>query len=302
MVRVKLILGLSVLFIGNFVSAQSKNIVEAAGDLGLNTLLSLAGQFPDIVTALSETQGITVFAPTDRAFAKLPAATLNALQNDPAALKSVLLYHVSPESILTSQLPNGASKFPTLGGGQVQLDKSPMMRMSRPMVTVNGIRLCRSDLRASNGIVHTIDSVIIPPTENMLDLVVGDPELSTLTTAVTEAGLASAFQGEGPLTLFAPTNAAFEKLPQGTLQTLLQNPDQLANILKGHVASGALYKSGLKGKSVQTLAGNMVMTYNKSPHHSTYVYVDRTNPAKIVAPDTTATNGVVHKIDTVLVP
>jgi len=298
---------------------EMKNIVEAADDLHLNTLLSLAGQFPDIVKALSETENITLFAPTDEAFAKLPKETLDNLLNDPDALRSVLLYHVSPELIFTSQLEKEETSFPTLGGEVIRVNKypmkmPPMMRHMMPlmpggphmqlpsMVFVNGIQLCGCDLEASNGLIHTIDSVLIPPTENMLEIVSSDPDLSTLTTAVKKAGLASAFDGEGPLTLFAPTNAAFDLLPEGALDALLEDPDKLADILKGHATSMVLYHNGMKGKAVETLANTKVETWNKNPRFGTFVFVNKDDPAMIVKPDITATNGVVHKIDKVLVP
>jgi uncharacterized surface protein with fasciclin (FAS1) repeats len=122
------------------------------------------------------------------------------------------------------------------------------------------------------------------------------PELSTLVTAIKAAQLVSTLQGQGPFTVFAPTNAAFEKLPAGQLEDLLkpENRDKLAAILKGHVISGRVKAADVKTGTVQTLDGNDVEITVKNGKVTF-------GEATVVATDLNAGNGVVHEIDTVVI-
>lgn len=136
--------------------------------------------------------------------------------------------------------------------------------------------------------------------KTIVDLAVATPQLSTLVAAVTAAGLADALSGPGTLTVFAPTNDAFEKLPAGTVETLLmpENKDKLTEILTYHVSGSYYPASALLGQRgrVPTLQGD-------------YLHVNATGGSVMIdgnstvtAPDIMASNGVVHLIDTVLLP
>lgn len=129
------------------------------------------------------------------------------------------------------------------------------------------------------------------------------PTLSTLVTAVKAADLVSTLQSEGPFTVFAPTNAAFEALPAGTLDTLLkpENKDQLASILKYHVVSGKVLAADLKdGQVVPTVQGENLTV--KLADGMAYLIDAKGNQIKIVKTDIDAGNGVVHVVDGVLLP
>ena len=122
------------------------------------------------------------------------------------------------------------------------------------------------------------------------------PKLSTLVTAIKAAALVSALQGQGPFTVFAPTNEAFAKLPAGTLDNLLkpENRDKLAAILKGHVIKGRVKAADVKAGKVQTLEGNDVEIAVRNGKVSF-------GDATVVATDMIAGNGVIHEIDTVVI-
>jgi len=136
-----------------------------------------------------------------------------------------------------------------------------------------------------------------PESKNIVEIAAGNPDFSTLVTAVTEAGLVETLSGEGPFTVFAPTNAAFDKLPEGTLEDLIANPDKLRNILTYHVVSGEVKAADVvkldKATTVQgqditiTVDGDMVKLNGNST---------------VTATDIMASNGVIHVIDTVLLP
>merc|ERR1712032_1647485 len=139
----------------------------------------------------------------------------------------------------------------------------------------------------------------LKPTQNVKTLQ-GSNDLSTLVTALKAGDLVAALQGNGPFTVFAPSNAAFAKLPKATLDSLLepQNKDKLVDILTYHVVSGAaVFSKDLKAtQNVKTLQGADVLVTSSSAG------VIINGDSKVIAADIAATNGVVHIIDTVLMP
>jgi len=135
-------------------------------------------------------------------------------------------------------------------------------------------------------------------TMDVVDTAINADDFNTLVTAITEADLVEALKAEGPFTVFAPTDAAFAALPEGVLDGLLENTDELRNVLLYHVVSGKVMAEdvvGLDGEMVETLFGEDVMVKVEDG----MVYI---NDAQVVTRDIEATNGVIHVIDTVLVP
>ena len=127
---------------------------------------------------------------------------------------------------------------------------------------------------------------------NIVEIAVGNENFSTLVAAVTAAGLVEALQSPGPFTVFAPTDAAFAKLPPGTITTLVQNPPQLGRILKYHVVSGRYTKADLDALSeVTSLEGTTIRLNFKK---------NEVKNANAIATDIEATNGIIHVIDNVI--
>ncbi len=148
-----------------------------------------------------------------------------------------------------------------------------------------------------NGVVHVIDAVLIPARTTVVDVVVNSNVHNTLKAAVIAAGLVETLQGDGPFTVFAPTDAAFATLPAGTVEALLADPSGiLTDILKYHVLSGKVMSTGLTdGMTTTTLNGvdiNISMNANG-------VFI---NGSKVIVADIVTDNGVVHVIDAVLLP
>jgi len=147
-------------------------------------------------------------------------------------------------------------------------------------------------------VIHVIDRVLLPEKRRIPALAKENGQFATLLAAASAAGLADVLNGDGPLTVFAPTDAAFAKLPEGTVETLLkpENKGKLVDILKYHVVSGRVYSDqAAKARRASTLLGRGV---------ETSVTADglRINNALVVSPDLEAANGVVHVIDSVLLP
>jgi uncharacterized surface protein with fasciclin (FAS1) repeats len=299
-----LIAGAAVLIVAAGVASASpaktttmsdKNIVETAVAAGqfktLATLVAKAGLAETLATGGT----FTVFAPTDEAFAKVPQATLDALAANPDLLKSVLLYHVVPGKVPAADVVK-LSSAKTLEGRSVSI------KVVDGSVYIDQAKVTTPDIMASNGVIHVIDSVLIPkaetaePSKNIVQTATAAGQFKTLVSLVKKAGLAGALQGKGPFTVFAPTNAAFAKVPKATLAALAKDKAKLKAVLLYHVAKGKVTSGQVvKLKSVKTLQGGAVsikVTGGK-------VYV---GGARVITPDVMASNGVIHVINKVLIP
>ena len=269
-----------------YVFAQQKTIVETAVEAGSFTTLVKAVQEAGLVEALSGPGPLTVFAPTDEAFAEIPAETLNALLQDKEKLISVLTYHVVAGNLLGAQVVRKNSII-TLQGGALSVDISDGLK-------VDDANVIEADIRASNGRIHVIDKVLMP--KNIVETAVGAGIFNTLVTAVQEAGLVDVLSGPGPFTVFAPTDAAFAKVPASMLNDLLADKEQLAQVLTYHVVPGKLMAEDVVAMDkIKTVQGNEI-TVN---YDCSGVMVDN---ALVVNTDIVASNGVIHVIDAVILP
>ncbi|MEJ2205830.1 MAG: fasciclin domain-containing protein [Gemmatimonadota bacterium] len=264
------------------------NIVETAQEAGSFTTLITALDATGLTSALEGPGPFTVFAPTDDAFAALPAGTLEALLADPDALAAILLYHVAEGDLRAGDVV-GSTFIPTLNGQAVTVgeDGGP---------TIDGAAILTADILASNGVIHVIDQVILPSDENIVEIALGNESFSTLVTALTAADLVGALQGDGPFTVFAPTDEAFAAVPADMLAALLADVDALTQVLTYHVVPGRVLSSDVVAiNSAETLNGASVS-----------ITVDggavRVDDANIIATDIQGTNGVIHVIDQVILP
>ena len=315
--------------------SEKADLVEtaiAAGDF--DTLVELV-QTAGLAETLQGEGPFTVFAPTDEAFAALPADVLDALAADPEMLQSVLLYHVIPGRLIAALISDG-KEVATAEGSNV------LFSFVDGIKQVNGATIVAKDIQASNGVIHVIDSVMLPPavaatlgvaatapaeevtaeddaagtdaamaeTEVMtdtaetdmamadiVDTAVAAGSFNTLVAAVQAAGLVDALKGAGPFTVFAPTDDAFAKLPQETIDALLADPTgDLSQILLYHVVPGKVMAADLSdGLEVDTLQGSPVaITLSDAGA--------MVNDANLIATDIEASNGVIHVIDSVLMP
>jgi uncharacterized surface protein with fasciclin (FAS1) repeats len=272
---------------------MSETIVDIAGsDENFSTLVTALG-LTGLDTALQGEGPFTVFAPTNDAFNALPEGALESLVADTEALTNVLLYHVAEgEAMAADVVELDGQKVETLLGQYLDItieDEKVMLDQAQVVI---------KDIKASNGIIHVIDSVLIPETRTIVDIAVEDGRFTTLVTALEAAGLVEALQAEGPFTVFAPTDDAFAALPEGTLEGLLADTEALTQILLYHVIDGKVMAAQvveLDGQQVETLSGNNLS-----------MMIDgeavKINQSQVIIPDVEASNGVIHVIDSVLVP
>lgn len=182
------------------VSAQEApgTIVEIASENDQFSTLVAAVQAAELVDTLAESGPFTVFAPTNAAFNKLGKQTIDALLADPEKLAAILLYHVVPGSLMAADVLGSPSAV-TAGGAPV------VFSQRNGQVFVNSARVTATDILASNGVIHVIDTVILPPDKDIVDTAADNPQFKTLVAAVQAAGLVDTLKGEGPFTVFAPT-------------------------------------------------------------------------------------------------
>jgi uncharacterized surface protein with fasciclin (FAS1) repeats len=262
---------------------------RAAGARTFNTLLA-AAQAAGLVDALKGPGPLTVFAPTDAAFAKLGSRTISLLLANPELLQKVLLYHVVSGKVMAADVV-GLSSATSLQGSSINI------AVSGGKVVLNGnSTVTATDIGATNGVIHVIDTVILPPLD-VLDVATLNGNFTTLVAAVKAAGLEGALRGAGPYTVFAPTDAAFRKLPAGTVEALLKDPAALSNILLYHVVSGKVMAADVVGlTSATSLQGSSISIAVSGGK------VRLNGNSTVTATDIGASNGVIHVIDTVILP
>lgn len=274
-------------------TSRADNIVETAVKAGQFKTLVTAVKAAGLVKTLSGHQKLTVFAPTDKAFAKLPKEALQSLlkPENKTALTRILTYHVVAGEVSAKQA-FGLSSAETVSGQRLDLKRT------NGSLKIDGANLVITDIECDNGVIHVIDAVLMPENKTIPGVAQDAKNFKTLLAAVGKAGLVSALNSDGPFTVFAPTDQAFGKLPKGTIETLLkpENKTQLANILKYHVVPGRIFSDkALAAGQAKTLLGKKVEISIKSG-------AAQVNNAKLIATDIDAANGVIHVIDSVLLP
>ncbi len=271
----------------------NKDIVTTAVEAGNFKTLAAALQAAGLVETLQGEGPFTVFAPTDAAFAKLPAGTVESLlrPENKGKLIEILTYHVVPGKVSAEQA-SGLKNASTVNGQRIDI------KAANGKVMIDNATVTAADVWASNGVIHVIDTVIMPSTNDIVETAVAAGSFKTLAAALEAAGLVSTLQGDGPFTVFAPTDEAFAKLPAGTVESLLrpENVEKLRAVLTYHVVPGRVYADQVVTmNAAPTVQGSKVKISTKGGK----VMIDG---AEVVKTDIDATNGVIHVIDAVILP
>lgn len=283
---------LAVVLSNSFCAASKKDIVGVAADNAktLTAAVTAAG----LVQTLKGPGPFTVFAPTDAAFAAIQSDVDNLMKpENKAELAKVLTCHVVSGKKMASDLKDG-QQLTALDGSKL------MVKISNGNVMINDATVTTKNLEASNGVMHLISRVILPakPQEKAMDIVaIASVSAKTLAAAVTTAGLVETLQGNGPFTVFAPTDAAFSAI-QSDVDNLMkpENKAKLANILTYHVVAGKIMAADLKdGQELNTVQGTKLKVSVKNGK----VMI---NGANVVSVNIPASNGVIHVIDKVVMP
>lgn len=291
--------------VGNVdIPTPAMSIVDVAQANGSFTTLVSALQSTGLDSTLADLDAsFTVFAPTDAAFAKLPAGTIENLTTE--QLSNILLYHVVPEKVLSDAAitlaQSSDNKAITANTSEIALS------FVDSTLFINGSKVSAADVMADNGVIHVVDTVILPPammgtpTQNIVEVAIADSEnFSTLVTALTAADLVTTLSDESAtFTVFAPTNAAFDKIDPDALSALLGDTTALTNVLLSHVVSGTAIGSldafAANGSALTTASGE---TIDVTIDADTGMLV--IEGSTVVIEDVYTTNGVIHVIDTVI--
>lgn len=282
----------------------SQNIVETAVADGRFTTLVNALKATGLDAVLADGAGqFTVFAPTDAAFALIEQATLKALVDNSDVLSQVLLGHVLSQSV------NSISAY-ALSGNDVSTasmsDVALSINTATDRLLFGGANVVVKDIYTTNGIIHVIDAVVVgdvelpKPAMSLVDVASANGSFTTLVSALQATGLDATLANlDNDYTVFAPTDAAFAKLPEGTVASL--STDQLSDILLYHVlpdkvmADGAIALAQSNTNMTNTVNGQMLaLSFTESMLFA--------NGAKVSNADVMADNGVIHVVDNVLLP
>ncbi len=255
-------------------NAQFSTLVGALQATGLDAVLDGEGDF-------------TVFAPTDEAFAALPEGTLASLSDE--QLEAILLYHVLGAGVMSGQLDTQQA-VETLNGEEI------FIVADNSGVVVNGsASVTSADIEARNGVIHVIDAVILPDAYGtIVDNASKRYFLSALVDAVVQADLVDALLGDGPFTVFAPTNEAFAAISDVAAGLTVE---ELTDVLLYHVIQGEVLSSDLQPTQQVTALNGDALTIEVSGGAASI-----NGSSGIINVDIQGTNGVIHVIDEVLLP
>jgi uncharacterized surface protein with fasciclin (FAS1) repeats len=347
--------------VGGAPMLPDRNIIENAVNSADHTTLVAAVQAAGLVETLSGEGPFTVFAPTNDAFAALPEGTVEnlLLPENKDQLVKILTCHVmaanamSTDIVSMAEAGGGSFTIDTVGGCTFEVTAD-----SEGVVITDGqgreANVTIADVRQSNGVIHVIDSVLLPadepadamgsedsmssentsamemsdeeaamagdvpmvggapmfPTRNIVENAVNSADHTTLVAAVQAAGLVESLQGPGPFTVFAPTNDAFAKLPEGTVDTLLmpENKDQLVKVLTAHVVAGSLSGAELMSRAeanggrynMQAVSGDALTAVVQGG--SLFIFDEAGGAAEVTVADVNQSNGVIHVVNDVLIP
>jgi transforming growth factor-beta-induced protein len=264
-------------------ATDEQDIVDTAVAAGTFKELAKALTAAGLVDALKGEGPFTVFAPTDDAFAAFEEenpGVLAGLSKD--ELGAVLKYHVVAGAAVESTALKDDQVFVTLNGSPVLVDTTGGVKVSDAKVTA-------ADVMASNGVIHVIDKIILPPADDIIETAIAAGMFESLAGALTAADLVTTLKGEGPFTVFAPTDDAFDELDA------VPSGDALKDVLLYHVVSGAVGSGDLAAGEVSTLLEGKDLTVALAGGV-------KINDANVTTANIIAKNGVIHVVDTVLVP
>ena len=336
--------------VGGAPMLADRNIIENAVNSADHTTLVAAVQAAGLVDTLQTPGPFTVFAPVNAAFAALPDGTVETLlmPENSDALTEVLTCHVLGANAMSDVIGDmiadggGVHTVETLGGCMIEVRSADGM-ITLTDETGGTATVTIADVVQSNGVIHVIDKVLLPaadeaamddamPTEtgmdagdnpmvggapmfadrNIIENAVNSADHTTLVAAVQAAGLVDTLQGDGPFTVFAPTNAAFDALPAGTVDTLLmeENIDMLTKVLTSHVVAGKISAAELATMARASSDGfhhfnalsGAALSAQVRPSGDVYIFDESGNAYLVSVADVNQSNGVIHVVDGVLLP
>jgi uncharacterized surface protein with fasciclin (FAS1) repeats len=276
--------------------ATPNTVVNVATTNGFTTLVSAVGT-AGLTATMNGTGPFTVFAPSNAAFSAI------TVPSDPAVLGNILKYHVVNGKVLAAALPTSyATGVVTLNGDSVY-----PKRFASGNAYVNGVKVETANVDASNGVVHTLGTVLLPPAATVVAVAQSDTSFKLLVQAVVKCGLASALSAPGSFTVFAPTNAAFRTAGFDSTAIANASPSTvttLTNVLLYHVVPARAFSADLiEGlTTAPTLLSGKSLSFSVTGGAKVTGSGNGGTASNITKVNLVAKNGVVHVIDRVLLP
>jgi transforming growth factor-beta-induced protein len=277
---------------------SEKSVVEIAIEDENFSILVEALTKANLVSALEGTGPYTVFAPSNDAFsalfAELGVSGINELSAE--ALEPILLYHVINAQVKSSDISNGYVTTMNTATPD-NMGSSLLVNIDNGVMLNNSSKVSTADIMGNNGIIHVIDQVILPP--SVVDLAITNGNFSILVDALIKADLVNALSSEGPFTVFAPTNAAFETLFSDLGVTGIDDltAEALAPILLYHVVGDNVNAAEVASGMVPTLNTDSDLNIKVSE-----MGVQINDASNVIVVDVQGSNGVIHVIDKVVLP
>jgi uncharacterized surface protein with fasciclin (FAS1) repeats len=258
-----------------------------------------------LTAQLDALQNLTLFAPMNSAFSSLTSAEFQALESDPRVLKELLQYHVSDGPLFKANV-RGRNNDKTL----TSMDHGLPIRINVydqvHSLAAEGVNITEKNMHVANGWIHGIDGIMEPPKGDIVEIINNTPELSTLASLIASSGLDATIRADHNITVFAPTNAALASLNPAVLSYLQHSASDLQEVLEYHIVpKTSLYSIGMRHQMLfETAAGkrrdhDQLMLLENDDDGYAKVFI---NNAQVTKPDVSATNGVLHEIDDLLIP
>ncbi|ESP05386.1 hypothetical protein LOTGIDRAFT_208417 [Lottia gigantea] len=278
---------------------QALGLIDVAEKNNLTKFVELLKE-TGMFKGITKMENLTLFIPSNNAFEKLEEkVSLEELKKDKKKVEDIVMYHVVPEVVTCSRLHNNY-KLSTENERNIRMNRySTFPFRHHSIQTAQCAPIIKENVPACNGVINIVNEVLLPPVGNVVDNLASKKKFSTLVRLMKKSGLADMLQEEGPFTMFAPTNEAFDDLYEEDLEKIEDNPEVLKKVLQNHIvqefvccASISMVRSWFDVASVRTLSG---VRFPVKERHGTIQF----NHAVVTECDNTATNGVVHAIDKV---
>ncbi len=269
------------------------NVVEVAATQPQLSTLVAAIKAAGLADDLASADSITVFAPTNEAFERLPKGTVERLlrPENRHELQRILKYHVSAGELRAREAARQVSAD-TLAGPRVSIQQRG------DTLEIDAARVIAADIDGKNAVVHLIDRVLLPPDMNIAETAERVGSFSKLLAAADAAGFLDDLRGRGPYTVLAPTDRAFSKLPTKTVSSLLEpgNREALRRVLRNHIIKGRVFADEAVAARSTTNAAHEQLRFALADGRL------KVNGVTVRRTDVQARNGIIHVIDEVLVP
>lgn len=270
---------------------------ELAYDGNFTKILDLIGtSLPGLLGNVSAMDDVTLFLPTDEAMSRVPDSVINDLKSDTQKLRDLILYHIIANDTIRIRKGSNDKEFMSMAGIPVRVNtyKTPDIHAAE------GINITKENIPFNNGFVQGIDGLMTPPTGDIVSILSSRPDMKIFSSLINQAGLVEVINKDRNITVFAPTDASFSQLPATVIPYLESHISLLKDFVLYHfIDKTTMYSIGMRNGIVFQSSDSNHDKLMLLEDHSGHIYLNR---AQVTEKDISATNGVLHVINDVLIP